>query len=462
MQTTDVYAAAGALSLGVLGLMFLLVWRHQREPSAALFAGGYLMAALLYALEPYTRPMANQPSLLSALLSVPALLLVTLGFVRYVGLPRTAARYVELGATAVGVLLLAGLVAGVLGRLPSFGVLAAFLASHALMALWAMRREPGYGHGLVFAALMLYPAVVMAAALGHLDPQWLRYVVIAPVTVSGVTLLTTGLLRAQRRAGEELQRREQAEAALRSLNETLEHHVSQRTAELKDMVAGLESFNRNVSHDLRGPLGGIAGVSRLASEALARHDNTTAERMLAVITAQADALGQLVSDLLALAHVGNVDLAPQPIELEALVRDTLEQMRVAQPGGSALPVEVGELPMVEADPGLLRQVYVNLLGNALKFSREAQPPHIEVGSFARDGEQIFYVRDNGVGFDADQAERLFQPFKRLHGQRYAGHGVGLSIVKRIVERHGGRLWAQATPNAGATFFFSLPSSPSTR
>lgn len=102
-------------------------------------------------------------------------------------------------------------------------------------------------------------------------------------------------------------------------------------------------------------------------------------------------------------------------------------------------------------------MYVNLLGNALKFSRDAQPPQVEVGAFVHEGEQVCFVRDNGVGFDAAEAERLFQPFHRLHGQRFPGHGVGLSIVKRIVERHGGRLWAQAQRQQGATFFFSLPS-----
>lgn len=461
MQTTEVYAAIGALSQGLLGLMFVLVWRRQRESWAALFATGYLLAALLYASEPYTLPVAGKTNLPAALLSVPALLAWTLGFVRYVGLPPAIARRVDTLATVTAALLLSALVARLLGRLPTFFALAAFLAGQALMALWAMRREPGHGHGLVFAALLLYPMVVAMAALGWFELHWLRYVVIAPLGVSGVTVLTTGLLRAQRRAAQELQRRERAEAALQALNDTLEQRVGERTAQLNDMVAGLESFNRSVSHDLRGPLGGMAGVSRLGSEALARNDSATAQRMFAAITVQADTLGQLVNDLLLLARVGDAALAPQPVDLQALVRDTLEQLHRAEPGKQP-PVELHALPMAEADPGLLRQVFVNLLGNAIKFSQHAQAPHIEVGAFARDGEQVFFVRDNGVGFDADQAEHLFQPFSRLHGARYPGHGVGLSIVKRIVERHGGRLWVQAKPDAGATFFFSLPAAGAAR
>ncbi|MBC7956438.1 MAG: HAMP domain-containing histidine kinase [Cytophagales bacterium] len=460
IPTTAVYASIGVLSQGVLGLMFVLVWRHQRKPWAALFAGGHLITAVFFALKLYTYPTYERPSLVPVLFALPAVLLMTLGYVRYVDLPRVVARWVEGAAAVVATLLLVAVVAGVIGRVALFGVLASFLACQAVMALWGMRREPGSGHGLVFSALMLFPVIVVLAAQGIVDPRGLGYIVLVPLTVSGITVLTTGLLRAQRRATEELQRREQAETALQSLNETLEQRVLERTGHLHEMVVGLESFNRSVSHDLRGPLGGMAGVSRLASEALSRADAVTAQRMLSVITVQADALGQLVTDLLSLARVNDADLAPQPIDLQVFVRDTLEQMRLDQPDRQPLPVDVGELPTVEADPGLLRQVYVNLLGNAVKFSRDAHPPHIEVGAFARDGEQVLYVRDNGIGFDAAQAERLFEPFRRLHGQKYPGHGVGLSIVKRIVERHGGRLWAQAKPDAGATFFFSLPAAHS--
>jgi signal transduction histidine kinase len=232
--------------------------------------------------------------------------------------------------------------------------------------------------------------------------------------------------------------------------------VAQRTAELHEVIAGLESFNRSVSHDLRGPLGGIAGVSRLAREALGRGDTDGAARYLEAIAAQAEASSQLVGSLLALARVSEVDLAPQPLDLDRFVRETLEQIRLAEPAGARLPVTLNPLPRVHADPQLLRQVYLNLVGNALKFSREAASPQVELGACEQDGEQVLYVRDNGVGFDAERADGLFEPFRRLHGaQRFQGSGVGLSIVKRIVERHGGRVWAQSRPDAGATFFFSL-------
>jgi signal transduction histidine kinase len=457
MLTNEVYALAGSLTTGMLAVLHFVVWRRQREHWSAYFSTSYLLICVIYAFDQQLQPVGDRPNLIARSIAVPAVLLFTLGFVRYVGVPRQAARLITGVALGVALALLAVGHSGTVGRLGMFTGFAGFLTFQGLLALWAMRREPGHGHGLVFVAMMLYPGVLVIAWLGLLDVALLRYAVIVPMVISGTTVLTTGLLRAQRHADEELARRQQAEAALQSLNDTLEQRVAQRTAELREMIAGLESFNRSVSHDLRGPLGGIAGVSRLASEALGRHDLATVERMLSVITTQADSSGQLVNDLLALARVNDANLAVQPIDLHTFVQDTLEQIRLAQPDGRPLPVRVGPLPTVEADPGLLRQVYVNLLGNALKFTRDGEVPQVEVGAFVQEGQQVCFVRDNGVGFDAAEAERLFQPFHRLHGQRFPGHGVGLSIVKRIVERHGGRLWAQAQRQQGATFFFSLPS-----
>jgi signal transduction histidine kinase len=245
---------------------------------------------------------------------------------------------------------------------------------------------------------------------------------------------------------------------LRALNESLEHKVAQRTRELEDVVSALESFNRSVSHDLRGPLGGIAGVSRLASEALGRGDTATAQRLLPAITAQAESSGQLVAALLSLARAGNAELDPQPVALERLVADAVAQMALAADPASRFPEVTVQspLPVVHGDEHLLKQVVVNLLDNARKFTRHCDAPRIEVGSsLDEQGQPVFFVRDNGIGFDAAAAGRLFEPFRRLHGGRYHGHGVGLSIVKRIVERHGGRVWADARLGEGATFRFTL-------
>jgi signal transduction histidine kinase len=158
--------------------------------------------------------------------------------------------------------------------------------------------------------------------------------------------------------------------------------------------------------------------------------------------------------------VGEIDLAPQTIDTAAFVRETLDAMAVTDPAGAGVPVTVGALPAVSADPTLLRQVLVNLIGNARKFSRGQPVPEVEIGAEVDgDGVPVLYVRDNGVGFDGSRAAELFEPFRRLHGGTFQGHGIGLSIVRRIVERHGGRVWATSGSAGGAVFRFTLQPRP---
>lgn len=252
----------------------------------------------------------------------------------------------------------------------------------------------------------------------------------------------------------EVHERERAAQALQIANETLEQRVETRTAQLREIIEGLESFNRTVSHDLRGPLGGIAGVARLARDFVASGDSVQAERMLQLISARATDTEKLVGSLLTFARSTETALHTQAIDTQALVRDVLEQLQPAD-GTTALPVTVGILPPVVADEALLKQVFVNLITNALKFADAAQQPQVEVGVLHEPERSVFFVRDNGVGFGPEQLTRLFKPFQRLHGARYEGFGLGLSIVKRIVERHNGTIWAEGAPGLGATFYFSL-------
>ena len=252
----------------------------------------------------------------------------------------------------------------------------------------------------------------------------------------------------------EVHERERAARALQIANETLEQRVETRTSQLREIIEGLESFNRTVSHDLRGPLGGIAGVAKLARDFVASGDSAQAERMLQLISAQATTTEKLVGSLLTFARSAETALHTQPIDTQAMVRDVLEQL---QPADTAvpLPVVVGVLPPVVADEALLKQVFVNLITNALKFAGASAQPQVEVGALQEPGRTVFLVRDNGVGFSPEQAQRMFKPFQRLHGARYEGFGLGLSIVKRIVERHDGTIWAEGAPGQGAIFYFSL-------
>ncbi|NRF67364.1 sensor histidine kinase [Aquincola sp. S2] len=227
------------------------------------------------------------------------------------------------------------------------------------------------------------------------------------------------------------------------------------SASLLDRIDDLASFNRHVAHDLRGPLGAVAGCARLAEQALERGDQALAARLLNALAGRVEELTQLVVELLALAEASDAPLAPAPVDLTVIAQNAIEQVRLA----FDVPAEqfrLHALPTVDGVPGLLQQVFVNLLGNAVKFTRHVPAPLIEVGFAAAGGHRALYVRDNGVGFDDQRAAGLFQPFSRLHGKEYAGHGIGLSLVKRVVERHGGGVWAAAHPSSpGATFHFTL-------
>jgi signal transduction histidine kinase/CheY-like chemotaxis protein len=257
----------------------------------------------------------------------------------------------------------------------------------------------------------------------------------------------------------EVEERKRAAQELLVANETLEHRVLQRTAELHDVIEGLESFNRSVSHDLRGPLGGIAGAARLAQEFVANNEADKAIKFLKIITAQAESTGHLVDALLALARASDASLSMEPVDMHALATDVAESLRRV-PTAAPLPVAIDLLATIDADRELVRQVLVNLIGNALKFASGAPQPRVHVGMTPARGAPVFFVRDNGVGFDAAKTQRLFKPFHRLHDNRFEGSGVGLSIVKKIVERHGGTVWAESTPGQGATFHFSFgPAEP---
>jgi signal transduction histidine kinase len=397
--------------------------------------------------------LAGRPSTLIALLSVLAIVLITSAVIHYVNIGAVWAR--RLNATSIGVAVLAVAVGltGHLSRGVGLGVLALYVVSWAAFFVRAARLEPQSGHGLVILALLAYPATWAAAVLGWVRPELLGGIGVLPFSVLGATLLTTGLLRAHRQAALALVEREQAQAQLRAAHESLEHRVAQRTAELREDIEGLESFNRSVSHDLRTPLGGIVGVARLGREALASDDAVQARRMLDLIESQAVNSVKLVEALLALARASDAPMQMGLVDTGPLVQDVVDTLAAESQLAQVTVAPV--MPTVQADADLLRQVFANLIGNALKFATQATQPHVAVGSDRVRDETVFFVRDNGVGFEPDAAQRLFKPFQRLHDRHYDGFGVGLSIVKRIVDRHGGRVWAEGRPGHGASFYFTL-------
>lgn len=340
--------------------------------------------------------------------------------------------------------------------------MAAAMGWCALTAWSASRRERNAGHLSIAIAFATYPALLLLTLLpGSARPSLdLAYLAALPATVVGVTILVASLIRAHHRIEAELRLRLSAEVALRELNGTLEQRVEARTTELQTMIEGLESFTRNVSHDLRGPLAGLTGLAQLSVEVLDEGDVSRSRDLMSAVADQADRLQTMVQDLLTLSRVNSVEFVRSPQALRGLVDAAIEQLKLTPEGARDLErvtLHIEPLPNGLADPDLLRQVFVNLIGNAARFagSKPDTRGSVRIGAQTRDGEPALYVADDGPGFDASRSGELFKPFRRLHDARLSHNGIGLSIVRRIIERHGGRVWAESTPGAGATFWFTL-------
>jgi light-regulated signal transduction histidine kinase (bacteriophytochrome) len=220
----------------------------------------------------------------------------------------------------------------------------------------------------------------------------------------------------------------------------------------------LEAFTYSVSHDLRAPLRHIIGFSKILKEEFGAQLSTEAQHHLHRIDEGARRMGVLVDDLLNLAHVGRRDIALQVTGLKSVVQEVITSL-APDIGDRQVEWKVGDLPYVECDTALIKQVFQNLLANAVKFTRPRAKTVIEIGQTEKDGVPVVYVRDNGVGFSMKYADKLFGVFQRLHrSEDFEGTGVGLATVQRIIQKHGGRIWAEAELEKGATFYFTLGNS----
>ncbi|HEX5221697.1 MAG TPA: ATP-binding protein [Verrucomicrobiae bacterium] len=249
--------------------------------------------------------------------------------------------------------------------------------------------------------------------------------------------------------------RKQAEQKVQELNAELERRVRERTRQLEVANKELESFSYSVSHDLRAPLRAINGFAGILSENFGSQLPEEARRCLDRIRNGGQRMNALIDDLLAFSRFGRQALNRKSIDPAAVVHAALEELR-PQCDGRLMEWKLQPLPFCQADPALLKQVWVNLLANAIKYTRDRKPAVVEVGCLRESNEAIFFVRDNGAGFDMQYADKLFGVFQRLHrSDEFEGTGVGLAIVQRIVQRHGGRIWAEAQPEKGATFYFTI-------
>jgi len=233
-----------------------------------------------------------------------------------------------------------------------------------------------------------------------------------------------------------------------------EQRIQHLNIELQDRYAELETFSYSVAHDLRAPLRAVAGFANALEEDYAPSLDDEAQRFLNLIVRGADQMGGLIDALLSLARVSRQELTSHTVDLSSKARAIIAELRAGEPGRNAI-FSVEDGVEVAGDPILLRAVLANLLANAWKFTRGRDPSVIRFEAETRDGETVFAIKDNGIGFRTEYPEELFMPFKRLHGGEFEGTGIGLATVARIVGRHGGRVWAESVPGEGATFCFTL-------
>jgi len=249
--------------------------------------------------------------------------------------------------------------------------------------------------------------------------------------------------------------RKAAEEEIAMVHRSLEQTVAERTEALQAANRNLESFAYSISHDLRAPLRAIDGFSSIFLDRFGGDLPPEGRKLIDMIRQNTTKMADLIDAILELSRASRMELRRENIDVKALVSEVISEQAPSHPG-QKIEWCIGDLPQCRADPVLLRQVLRNLLSNAVKFSRNQEDSRIEVGSFSKDGHCVYFVRDNGIGFDARYADRLFRIFERLHSEKdYEGTGIGLAIVDQIIQRHAGKVWAESDTGKGATFYFTV-------
>jgi len=416
----DAYAQAMGTVMLTIALLQLLCSFYTDSRALRIFALLYLLTGMgwLFA-HPRAHGGAGDVPLLPVMVAVVLITLNIWGLYEFLGQARRRTAALAWGGLAVAAALALWIRHGAT-EMVVYGAMAAGFALCAVLAYRAAQREGNVGHLYIALAYATYPLMFLAclAAPAAMAGFELGYYATVPKMIVGMMILAVSLIRARSRTEAELARRIAAEQSLRQLNTTLEDRVGARTRELRELASGLESFNRNVSHDLRDPLAGVSGLAQLGVMALQRGEPARAQTYLATIQEQAEKMTGMVQDLLRLSKASDAPLQRQHQELGRCVEDALAQLQLQPAMAEALrqvQLQLRPLPACEVDGDLMRQVFVNLLGNALKFTASrAGDGCIVVGLRPGDRGTAVCVEDNGVGLPDGRADELFKPFAALH------------------------------------------------